>query len=526
MLVLAMNPGHDGAAVAVKDRALLFSLEAEKDSYPRYTTLNAATVLNAVEHLGEMPDVVAFTGGLKIGAARGQINLGNVREGVGYLGAHRVEHRPMNFLGRQVTHFSSSHERGHIMGAIGMAPRDDSPLRAVLVWEGLIGCLYLVDHRWVITRAVPVLSGPGSRYANLFALADPTFPDQGFSRADDSGKLMALAAYGDGREADQAVTDTVDRILMSPDYWPFPKYEFRDSPIYNAGVQAGVAKTAFALLSDRIFSLFAVAARESLPRNIPLHIAGGCGLNCDWNTAWRESGHFSSVFVPPCPNDSGLAIGTAIDSLLTLTGEPYIDWNVYGGLEFEWDRVPDPAVWQRRDLDEKALADALARGRICAWVQGRAEIGPRALGNRSLLAEPFNRATHQRLNKIKQREGYRPIAPCCRVEDLGKVFDRDFDDPYMLYFRMFTSIKFEAVTHVDGSARCQTVTKESNKRLHDLLTAFADRYGIGMLCNTSLNYKGMGFINKMSDLQQYCRTQGVDDMVVGDAWFERKQSPG
>jgi hydroxymethyl cephem carbamoyltransferase len=219
-----------------------------------------------------------------------------------------------------------------------------------------------------------------------------------------------------------------------------------------------------------------------------------------------------------------LAIGTAIDSLLALTGDPYIDWDVYGGLEFEWDRVPDPLLWRRRDLDEKALADALAGGRICAWVQGRAEIGPRALGNRSLLAEPFNPATHNRLNEIKQREGYRPIAPCCRVEDLGKTFDRDFEDPYMLYFRMVRSNRFKAVTHVDGSARCQTVSKESNKPLHDLLTAFADRNGIGMLCNTSLNFKHKGFINKMSDLQEYCRARGVDDMVVGDAWFERRQS--
>ena len=502
------------------DRELLFALESEKDSFPRYAPLNAATVLNAVEHLGEMPDVVAFTGGQKAGG------LGSPYEGVGYLGAHLVEQRRMNFLGRRVTHFSSTHERAHIMGAIGMAPRDDSPLRAVLVWEGLIGCFYLIDHRWVITRAIPVLRGPGSRYANLFALADPAFPDQGaFSGANDSGKLMALAAYGDPREADQAVVDTVNRILTGPEYWPFPKYEFRESPIYNVGVEADIAKIAFALLTERIFGLFSAAAQENLPRDIPLHIAGGCGLNCDWNTAWRELGHFSSVFVPPCPNDSGLAIGTAIDSLLALTGEPYIDWNVYGGLEFEWDRQVDARFWHQRDLDEKAVADALASGRIFAWVQGRAEIGPRALGNRSLLGEPFHRATHNRLNEIKQREGYRPIAPCCRIEDLGKAFDRDFDDPYMLYFRLFKSNKFEAVTHVDGSARCQTVSKESNEPLHGLLSAFSDRYGVGVLCNTSLNFKHRGFINKMSDLQEYCRARGVDDIVVGDVWLERKQAP-
>jgi hydroxymethyl cephem carbamoyltransferase len=519
MLVLGLNPGHDGAAAAVMDRALLFSMEAEKDSYPRYSPLNAATVLNAVEHLGEIPDVVAFTGGIKYGVA-------NHRVGAGYLGARQIDERRMNFLGKRIAHFSSTHERAHVMSAIGMAPRDDSPLRAVLVWEGLIGCFYLIDSRWDITSTVPVLSGAGSRYANLFALADPTFLDGGVTGGDMSGKVMALAAYGHPREADPAVVDTVDRILTTPDFWPFPKNQFRDSPVYNAGVEADVAKDAFSLVTERIFDLFTTAAQENLPRDIPLHISGGCGLNCDWNHAWRELGHFSSVFVPPCPNDSGLAIGTAIDSLLTLTGDPYIDWSVYGGLEFEWDCEPLPNVWERRDLDLRALADALASGRIFAWVQGRAEIGPRALGNRSLIAEPFRRATHNRLNDIKQREDYRPIAPCCRIEDVGKVFDRDFEDPFMLYFRMFKSNKHEAVTHVDGSARCQTVSKETNKPLHDLLSAFADRHGVGMLCNTSLNFKRMGFINKTSDLGEYCQMRGVDGFVVGDAWYERKQGSG
>jgi hydroxymethyl cephem carbamoyltransferase len=100
------------------------------------------------------------------------------------------------------------------------------------------------------------------------------------------------------------------------------------------------------------------------------------------------------------------------------------------------------------------------------------------------------------------------------------VFDRDFADPYMLYFRMARSDDLGAVTHVDGSARCQTVSTETNKPLHNLLTVFGDRHGVGVLCNTSLNFKGRGFINRMSDLMRYCEMQGVDDIVVGDAWFQ------
>jgi hydroxymethyl cephem carbamoyltransferase len=384
----------------------------------------------------------------------------------------------------------------------------------------VVGSLYLVENRIDITRVVPVLDQPGHRYAAVFALADPTFPDHArVPRMEDAGKLMALAAFADAGDADEGIAQTVDMLMTARSVWPLPKHRYRDTPLYNVGVEAQATKIAAALITKRIFDLFAEAAEQHLPRDIPLHINGGCGLNCDWNVAWRDHGQFSSVFVPPCTNDSGVVIGHAIDALADATGDPYIDWDVYGGEEFEWDREPDPAVWQRRALDNGAVAEAIAGGRIFAWVQGRWEIGPRALGNRSILAEPFRAETRDRLNEIKQREGYRPIAPCCRLEDAGKVFDSPLPDPYMLYFRHVASGDLAA--HVDGTARCQTVTPEQNAPLHELLTAFAERCGVGVLCNTSLNFKRLGFINRMSDLAQYCESRGLDDMVVGDAWFER-----
>ena len=126
-----------------------------------------------------------------------------------------------------------------------------------------------------------------------------------------------------------------------------------------------------------------------------------------------------------------------------------------------------------------------------AWVQGRAEIGPRALGNRSLLAEPYNVQTKDRLNQIKGREHYRPIAPLsARLEDVGNIYDSDFHDPYMLYFRHLRSEELRAVAHVDGTARVQTVTNDANKELHDLLTAFAKRSGVGVLCRCVVELQG------------------------------------
>jgi hydroxymethyl cephem carbamoyltransferase len=515
-----MKPAHDGAIAVVKDRELLFCLESEKDSYPRHTELTPMTITDALERVGEVPDVIAVGGWEK---AAPFPYLGSPMVESGYMGIETSMRETM-LCGKPVKRCSSSHVRGHIMMAAGMAPEDDATVRAVLVWEGRAGSFYLLDDRWEITREIPVLEFPGGRYELLYAIAHPGYPDSVLApKGDEPGKLMALAAYGDPDDADPDIIKTVEQLLTPDGY--APKGTFKDSPLYNAGVEADVTKIAAAILQERMFEIFARAAKEEIPPDVPLYINGGCGLNCDWNTMWRELGHFSSVFVPPCTNDSGSAVGHALDALHAVTGDPRVSWSVYCGLDFEWDTEPEAMRWQRRPVDEAALSDALASGRIVAWVQGRWELGPRALGNRSLLADPFNPGTRDRLNDIKQREGYRPIAPVCRLEDAGKVFDTDFHDPYMLYFRMVTSPDLGAVTHVDGSARVQTVTSESNGPLHDLLSVFAERHGVGVLCNTSLNFKTLGFINRMSDLVHYCQARDIDDMVVGDTWLQQVAQP-
>jgi hydroxymethyl cephem carbamoyltransferase len=519
MLVLAVKSGHDGSVAAVQDGKLLFSLEGEKDSCRRFISAQPTTLLSLAEHLGGVPDVIGLSGWPKPGP------FGNI--GGGYGGADVATQREGELFGKRVTFFSDSHERSHILGVIGMAPKDDAPpvggLRAVLVYEGVIGSLYLVDETWTVTRQIPVMTNPGHRYSHLFGIADPAVSeDSVHMRYEVAGKLMALAAFGDAGTVDPKVVETIDDLLARPQLGA--KHTYAHHPVYNAGVEAQVTKDAAALLTDRIFETFANAAREHIPEGLPLYITGGCGLNCDWNARWRDLGHFSSVFVPPCPNDSGSAIGTAIDALAALTGEPYIDWDVYSGLEFEHDAEPDPERWERLPRDDRAVAEALDAGRVFAWVQGRWEIGPRALGNRSLLADASDPRMKDRLNEIKQRESYRPIAPCCRVEDVAKAFVDDFEDPYMLYFNRVRSKNLGAVTHVDGSARVQTVSARTNEPLYRLLTAFADRRGHGVLCNTSLNFKGFGFINRMSDLVRYCHQRGVGDMVVGDAWYRSRAS--
>jgi hydroxymethyl cephem carbamoyltransferase len=514
MLILGLKPGHDGAIAAIGDRELLYSLESEKDTGLRHAHLSGITFLQMCERLGAVPDVVALGG------------WWGERGPTGYGGVNELEQHTTNFMGKQVNFFTSSHERSHLLMSVGMAPRDDFTERVVLTWEGTVGSFYVLGERFEVKREIPVLGWPGVRYAMPFAIADPSFADaRQWPRHEDSGKLMALASFANPDDADAEITALVDDIMSRPKL-PVPKSEYRNSPIYNAGVEAQETKVTAALITKRIFERYAQTAVRDFPAGLPLHISGGCGLNCDWNRMWQDLGHFSSVFVPPCTNDSGSALGTAMDALGVMTGDPYIDWNVYSGREFDRDADPSPSDWQRRPLDLNELAAAVGDGHVVAWVQGRWEIGPRALGNRSLIAEPSRASTKDRLNSIKQREDYRPIAPACRVDDLGEAFDADFEDPYMLFFRMVRRPeKLQAVTHVDGSARCQTVSREDNERFYALLSAVAERSGMGVLCNTSLNFRGFGFINRMSDLARYAKDRDLDGMIVGDEWFERRRGP-
>ena len=309
---------------------------------------------------------------------------------------------------------------------------------------------------------------------------------------------------------------------------PFQKlsaYEdLQQAPHLNVGLDDAEFRNFSGIYSNAIFDIFSEFASKNLKKKQPLVIAGGCGLNCDWNTKWRETGLFSQVFVPPVANDSGSAIGTAIDAQFRFTGNPKIEWDVYSGLAF---RAEGPFKQDRYVVDDVSydkVADMLANDLILGWVSGRYEIGPRALGNRSILAAPFRDSTRIRLNVIKQREQFRPVAPVCLQDDARKWFGCNHESPYMLFTYRSTTDALAAVTHVNGTARIQTVTPATNRSLYDLLLAFRARTGYGVLCNTSLNFSGKGFINNMVDLDAYATECGLDGFVADGRAFLLKDS--
>jgi predicted NodU family carbamoyl transferase len=510
--ILSYNPGHDGAIVFLRDAHLVVSIEAEKNSNWRYSPISSHDVFNVLGELGEMPDVIC-TGGWW---PRESQLLGSFTH-VGYRGVMKSEVvvGERRLLGKPIHHFSSSHERSHLLCAFGMSTlRKGTPCYA-LVWEGAIGAFYEIDTDLNIALLANVLNEPGNRYTSIYGLADPSFPKNApFSRFSDAGKLMALASFSNRSRPSADEKKLID-FLLDPSHVRLDLYEgLEHSQYYNVGVNDPEFRNFAGIFSDKIFDIFYQFAKANMKKRMPLIIAGGCGLNCDWNTKWKETGLFTEVFVPPVANDSGSAIGTAIDAQFHFTGDPKIDWNVYSGLSFITVGYFDLAQYDIYEKNHELIADILANDLIVGWVSGKYEIGPRALGNRSILAAPFREGTRVRLNEIKQREQFRPIAPVCLEEDAATWFGCDHPSPFMLFTQRVRTNALAAVTHVNGTARIQTVSAVTNRNLYDLLIAFKARTGYGVLCNTSLNFNGRGFINKMCDLSEYVVKHSLDGFVV------------
>ena len=524
MNILSYNPGHDGAFSYLEDGHLVVSIEAEKNSRYRYSPLSVPDVFSFLGELNKVPDVLCRGGWWP-----SDTHLSEQQDLAGYHGIRNSDIivGQKRLLGKTVEYFSSSHERSHLLCAFGMSNLPKGTPCYALLWEGVIGSFYKIDSELNITKLGDVMPEPGHRYALVYGLADPSFDKSvaEFSRFSDAGKLMALASFSKRSKPSDEEEKIIAFLMQDCLHLKAKDCEMlRDCRLYNVGLDDPEFRNFAGIVSDRIFDRFFQFAELNMKRGMPLLISGGCGLNCDWNTKWKETNLFSEVFVPPVANDSGSAIGTAIDAQFHFTGNPKIDWSVYSGLEFITNEAIDASLFDEYETNYAMIADMLANNLIIGWVNGKYEIGPRALGNRSILASPFQDSTRVRLNEIKQREQFRPIAPVCLEEDAARWFGCNKPSPFMLYTHLVSTDALAAVTHVNRTARIQTVSPLTNNRLHELLLAFKSLTGYGVLCNTSLNFKGKGFINSIADLSAYTIEHGLDGFVIEGRSYMLKSS--
>jgi carbamoyltransferase len=260
-----------------------------------------------------------------------------------------------------------------------------------------------------------------------------------------------------------------------------------------------------------------------------LVISGGVALNSVANGRLvRESG-FKDLYVMPAAGDNGTAIGAAFYLHNHILGNPRtcVHHNPYVGTEY-----PDPVIrnileeckLEHQVLPEEALeakaAELLQLGYILGWFQGRMEVGPRALGNRSILANPTLPDMKDKINaEVKHREAFRPFAPSCSLEDAPKFFEQNVADPFMLKVcnvRPEQRAVLPAITHVDGTARLQTVDPDSNPRYYRLLKAFEKLSGVPVLLNTSFNVMGEPIVESPIDAIHCFFSTGLDYLALGD----------
>jgi carbamoyltransferase len=271
--------------------------------------------------------------------------------------------------------------------------------------------------------------------------------------------------------------------------------------------------------------------RETGLRNLCL--AGGVALNCVANGRIAREGPFEGIFVQPAAGDAGGALGVAAYLQHHVFGQPrgFIMRSAFLGPAYESEEIRaflevKGAVFE--EMDREALlastAAAIADQEVVGWFQGRMEFGPRALGARSILADPRNPANQDRVNrKIKFRESFRPFAPAVLAERAGEYFDLDRESPFMMLVAQTRDgrSKLPATTHVDGSARVQTVDFETNPLFHDLLLAFGAATGTPVLINTSFNVRGEPIVCTPADALTCFLATGMDRLVI-DRFVLRK----
>src|SRR5690349_18367148 len=346
----------------------------------------------------------------------------------------------------------------------------------------------------------------------------------GFQHSSDEYKVMALASYGKPRflplfrdlvYANDDGGFTVDRV----DWTALTKSRPADGEMTeeHADLAASVQTRLEEVLLDLVNWTYVAAGGPST-----LAMAGGTALNCVANARIAAEGPFARVWVQPAAGDAGTSLGAALhlaateDRLTPMLGADLGRGWSDDELEAELRRAALPYT-RPASIAEEA-AEVLAGNGIVAWFQGRSEYGPRALGHRSLLAHPGDRDTTVRMNNVKGREQFRPIAPMVRAERFADLFEGVYPSPYMLFVhrvRPEWRERIPAVVHVDGTARVQTVHPETEPLVAALLAGFERRTGLPVVVNTSLNTAGRPMVDTPREAMELFGSAPVDLLALG-----------
>ena len=365
-------------------------------------------------------------------------------------------------------------------------------------------------------------------------------------------KVMGLAPYGEPRyraELGKLLAVRADgSFALNLDYFAYAgglrmfnrrlerlfgrKARAPDEPV--EAFHKDVARSLQEATEDAMLALAHAAHRETGAK--ALCLAGGVALNCVANGRIVREGPFESVFVQPAAGDAGGALGAAQLLAHNVRGEPrHPLTHAYLGPTGRPEEsralaatlgVPYADFTGDPDGLLRAVVERLGRQEVVGFFHGRMEFGPRALGHRSILADPRSPEMRDRVNeKVKMREGFRPFAPAVPEERCAEWFDLDVPSPYMLLTAPVLRREIPAVTHVDGSARVQTVSRASSPRFHRLLELWGESTGCPVLVNTSFNVRGEPLVATAQDAYRCFRGSGLDALVLDDLLFDKAAMP-
>jgi len=373
----------------------------------------------------------------------------------------------------------------------------------------------------------------------------------GFKVNEGEYKLMGLSSYGKPKYYDLILDNLIDvkndgSIHLNMEYFAFTYDKVmtskKFSKLFGIPVKTRNEKTlqihfdigasAQKVLEDVILKMANHVYEKTKIKN--LCIGGGVALNGVANYKILKEGPFDKIHVPPSPGDAGSAVGAAQylyyvyhknSKDISKNNTQLIQENVYVGPSYSDEEIKkflDSKNISYESFDRESLlektAQLIADGNIVGWYQGKMEWGPRALGNRSILADPRREDMKDILNrKIKHRESFRPFAPSILEEHASDYFDIDVPSPYML---MVVPVKkpkdIPAVTHVDGTGRLQTVSKESNPLYYDLINEFYKITGVPVIINTSMNVMGEPIVNTPEQAYQMIVKTDMDCIVISN----------
>jgi carbamoyltransferase len=545
LIILGLHTGHDGSVCVVKDGRLVVALSSERITRQKKSGGVPNAVLDAVLDAGEVRladiDAIAMTDWYRPWAAQ-DLDIECFAEDEIPTDVNGQPHRKGDSVhdtwdriwddevyrlvaclrNRSIPVYNIGHHKAHCASAFYTSPFKDA-------W-----CMSMDSSGAKPKNNFMVARGSGKRLDWLdtelcmIGVAYGHVCDQLAigSQMYKAGSLMALAGYG---TVLPWVRERINCLRAAPffsqtgDYHKWLKELWRDLSGGKTFTKETSDSQEARDIAASIQFLFEEAVLEAV-RRIPddgctrICLAGGSFLNCNVNSRIREESRFERVHLFPGCGDDGCAIGAALYTAHAVFGEKQSTYNpsqiAYLGPVRGDSKVPD----------YKRVARAIADGKVVAWFDGRSEYGPRALGHRSMLADPRTIESRYRINDIiKKREWYRPLSPSVLAEKSAEWFDFDGESPFMLFTaRCKRPEEIPAVVHVDGTARMQTVRRADNPHFYALIREFEKLTGVPMLLNTSLNVDGQPILETRADAVEFWERGVVDMMVVNSEIWERE----